>query len=556
MKKISKSYSEHPRSFRVRNYNRLHKLLTSIQENQVNELVANCTNLEEENLTFKCEVLYYAEKFIPIKTITPKSNSKPFLKPDTKHLINKKADSYRIFKQSGLAEDLNVYEDLTKQVKKAINMDRADWLSDELQENSSSKIAWSKAREIMGKSTSLSPRSILINNDIVTNPKKISEAYADFHLKKLKELRNKSPKNPIIEPVVRLKNWLEKSGTRTPRFSLKPIAIQKLDKLINRLKAGKNLPDDDIDGYTMKSIYPLVKDGVLNIVNLSLTTGTFAQDWKQQIISPHHKKGDKTLLDNFNQVSTIIEMGKIVEMEVHDQTIDHFITNELLHPAHHGSISNLDTTTALLKVNNYANEAAEVKKATATVLLDQSCAFEIIDHIILLGKLRAYNFCPINLSWFTSYLANRSYIVKIDSKLSDSKNLDDFGVPQGSVLGSLLFVISQNDLPGANDDQDKGMTTCFVDDKTEQESDTNIDALHIKIQNRVKNATEWLKDNQMIIRPDKSKLLLQMTANLRAHKPPSDSFKATIDDFDIQPTENERLLGVSKNQDLTWSHHL
>ena len=99
-----------------------------------------------------------------------------------------------------------------------------------------------------------------------------------------------------------------------------------------------------------------------------------------------------------------------------------------------------------MKVNQYTIDAAEDKKVKATVLLDQTAAFEIVDHETLINKLKLYNFSNNTMKWFISYLKNRSFRVKIYSKLSDPKELGDFGVPQGSVLGSLLFVITQNDL--------------------------------------------------------------------------------------------------------------
>lgn len=122
----------------------------------------------------------------------------------------------------------------------------------------------------MGKNQALSPKSILVNKEIITNPKEISEAKDAFHKKKFKELRNKSPKTPKVYPVKRLQNWMKKSGIQPPMFSLKQITLKKLDQLMTRLKPGKNLPDDTLDGFILKSIYPLIKDGILNIVNLSL----------------------------------------------------------------------------------------------------------------------------------------------------------------------------------------------------------------------------------------------------------------------------------------------
>ena len=95
IKKYSKFQPEQQRSFRVRNYSGQAYLLQAIHENQVNELVEKCNNLDEANDTFKKEILYYANKFTPIKTVIPKKNSKPFLKPETKQLINVKNEAYK-----------------------------------------------------------------------------------------------------------------------------------------------------------------------------------------------------------------------------------------------------------------------------------------------------------------------------------------------------------------------------------------------------------------------------------------------------------------------------
>ena len=332
--------------------------------------------------------------------------------------------------------------------------------------------------------------------------------------------------------------------------------MKRLDFLVNKIKPSKRVPSDTIDGFTFKTIYPLIRDGILNIVNLSITNGIFDEDWKQQIVPPRHKKGPKDLLENYRPVSTIVEIGKIVELEVHSQTVNHFTNNNLFNENHHGSVKNLDTTTALMKINQYTINAAEEKKVTATVLLDQKAAFDIVDHETLIHKLKLYKFSDTAINWFTSYLKNRSFRVKVESKLSDPKAIGDFGVPQGSVLGSLLFVITQNDLPGANDEYTDGLSTCFIDNETEQESSNNIDVLKVKIQTRVKNAVSWLKDNHMVISPDKTKLIVAMTPELRASKFRNLDFNITIDNKIIQPTESEKLFGVIIKQDITWSHHI
>ena len=273
-------------------------------------------------------------------------------------------------------------------------------------------------------------------------------------------------------------------------------------------------------------------------------------------MAPKHKKGSRDDLSNYRPVSTIIEIAKITETAAHDQVRDHFIKHNLLHPGHHGGIPKLDTTTALLEVQRFNIEAAESKKVSGTVLLDQSLALDLMDHKILLEKLEAYNFDSNAINWFSSYLSDRTFRVQIESKRSQPRSLGPYAVPQGSVLGCLLFVISQNDLPTATTDDNDCKTVCYVDDETEQVSDTNPMRLQQRLQDRVNNAVTWLEDNKMVISPDKSKFIISMTNEQRAIRHPNLSISINVNNTTITATPSEKLLGVVISQDMTWTPYL
>ena len=331
-------------------------------------------------------------------------------------------------------------------------------------------------------------------------------------------LREKTDTSPKVNPVTRLQNWLESSGQLPlPKFSLKPVSREKLRKLIKRMKGGKSSGVDCIDSYSLKLAAPLIEDALEHLINLSITTAKFASIWKPQLIFPQHKKAEKDVIENYRPVSHLVEVGKLVEHEVNDQVTEHFISNNLFHSNHHGGIPNHSTNTALIQLHDMILQAAvsKLKKLTAALLLDQSAAYDLFDHPILLKKLEVYNFDQNSIRWFESYLSNRSQAVQVETKHSSLENLDDHAAPQGSVLGGTLFIINENDFPAC---RVEGESVLFIDDDTDAVSEADPDLLVAKMQQEADNSCEWLKDNRMCIAGHKSKLLVVGTKELKRSK--------------------------------------
>ena len=135
-----------------------------------------------------------------------------------------------------------------------------------------------------------------------------------------------------------------------------------------------------------------------------------------------------------------MEVSKLVEYAVFDQVFKHFDENNLLHPNHHGSLPNHNTATAIIQLYNIWLEAAEEDKLSAALLLDLSGAFDMVSHSILLKKLRLYGFTEDTIRFFKEYLEERKMVVQVESKRSEPKDIGDNGVPQGSILGVLIFI--------------------------------------------------------------------------------------------------------------------
>ena len=184
-------------------------------------------------------------------------------------------------------------------------------------------------------------------------------------------------------------------------------------------------------------------------------------------------------------------------------------------------------------------QAATAKKLTGALLLDQSAAYDLLDHSILLRKLAIYKFDQNTINWFQSYLSEISQTVQVETKQSAFEDLDDDAAPQGSVLGGILFIINENDFPAS---RVEGDSVLFVDDDTDCVSDADPVRLIVKMQQEADNSCDWLSDNRMCVAGQKPKLLIIGT-------------KQKCEGKLVEETMSEKLLGITMNNKMTWREH-
>ena len=270
------------------------------------------------------------------------------------------------------------------------------------------------------------------------------------------------------------------------------------------------------------------------------------------MIFPHHKKKEKDILENYRPVSHLVQVGKMVEYAAYFQIVEHFTKHNLFHPNHHRSLANHSTSTAIIQLFDMWIQAAERHELSAVCLLDQSAAYDLMCHQTLQKKLRLYNFSNSAIDWLMCYLSDRTQIVVVESQASEPLQGGDHAVPQGSVLGGLLHLISSNDFPACHE---VGESVVYVDDDSDTVHSQDPVELRNLIEQEAGNSAQWLHDNRLCVSADKSKLLIIGTKQLRASKITGEA-KITIGDKEVYETSSEKLLGVVINNELTWKNHL
>ena len=261
--------------------------------------------------------------------------------------------------------------------------------------------------------------------------------------------------------------------------------------------------------------------------------------------------------------------SKILERVVYHQMIEYLEENGLLHPSHHGFRKSHSTTTALLEM--YANwvEAQEDDKITAVVLLDLSAAFDLVDKEILIEKLKLYGFEENSTSWMESYLTGRNEQVFLDGEFSETLPVD-IGVPQGSILGPILYCLLVNDLPEVAHNHSPresfptfwnthcsecGGINCFADDSSYSKSNEDTNKLNEEINAKYSEISEFMASNRLVLNDEKTHLLVM--ASERKHKIHG-NFGIVLDTGleRIHPQDNEKLLGCQISSNFTWNEHL
>ena len=500
----------------------------------------------------------------PIRTFQVRTKYAPWLSQHTKDLIKERDQAQKKAAFSKDEDDWRRFKGLRNSVTNILRTEKKNWQANKINQfgNDTSSI-WKNVKNWLGWSKGGPPTKIISEGNIFSRPKDVAKIMNNFFINKVRLLRNNLPPNPG-NPLILVKKLME---NRKCTFKLKCVHPDKIGEIIDNLKHSKSCGIDNIDSYIIKLAKSELVPVITHVVNLSISQPMFPSLWKTAKTIPLHKKNEKMYAENYRPVSLLPIYSKILERAVFCQIIDYMETNNLLHPSHHGFRGKHNTSTALLQMIDTWVEAFDKDDVTAVVMVDLSAAFDVVDHMILLQKLEIYGFEMKEILWMKSYLTERKQQVYVDGTLSDPLDLQA-GVPQGSILGPLLYIIFTNDLPEVVHDhltennsyfnthcQSCGSICSFADDSTYSKSGKDMNKLKDDIDDKFKEISNYMAKNKLVLNSDKTHLLV-MTSSQMHKKHENFGIVLNTGQEIIEPVQHEKLLGAHISNDFKFNNHI
>ena len=283
--------------------------------------------------------------------------------------------------------------------------------------------------------------------------------------------------------------------TITASFNFAYTNPDNIEKIIRNLRPKSSAGSDNISTKLLKEIENVVSRPLSIIINQSLCTGIFPDKLKIAKVIPLYKKDDNKSFGNYRRISLLSSISKFFERVAFNQLYDYF-----------------STELAALEFTDRISHEMDAKKIPFSIFLDLSKAFDTLDHNVLLSKLEYYGIRDTALNWFKRYLTKRTQYVDCNGIASSIREIET-GVPQGSILGPLLFIIYMNDIHTVSDDLN---FILYADDTTlsspmcsfTRGCNGNIDIVSTLINSELNKIADWLAVNKLSLNVQKTKFMI------------------------------------------------
>ena len=480
-----------------------------------------------------------------VKLSRAKAKNKPFITPGIRVSIKHRDKLFHKYLNNKTPNNRKAWTRYRNKVTETIKAAEKLFYQRKLKENSDNCQSLLKVfgSILNNKKKSKSINKIKVNNRELSDQNKITDEFNKYFSTigaKLAENFNSENTNHKAY----LMNKVENS------FFLHFTTEREIIREINNLDCKKSPGYDNISVKFIQAAKNLVAKPLMLIFNKAITSGQYPDALKIAKVIPLFKKGDNTLITNYRPISLLSLLNKIFEKLLYRRLYKFLHKHNVLYKYQFGFRKGYSTTMALIEILNNIKIAIDNNKFVCGIFLDLTKAFDTVDHQILLDKLHHYGVRGQTNNLFKSYLSNRKQFVKIGNSESSHQPIN-CGVPQGSVLGPLLFLIYVNDIANYSP---LGNIRLFADDTNVFVEHENLEQLYENAELILKYLYQWFKDNKLTVNTKKSSFTIFTTSHIRNNTIFPDSI--IVNNERILISNSTKYLGVTIDQDLSWKEHI
>lgn len=470
----------------------------------------------------------------PIIDVKPKRYRPPYITYNIRMMIQLKDKAHKRYLKTKTTEHKAYYIDLRNYVNLAIKKEKKAYFDYALKYKNNGSNIWRKLRNWginsrQNKEIPLELQDVESLNSYYVNV--AGETEVNNTLMKFYE------QNSFKENVV---------------FNFQEIDNNCIYKALSTIKS-EAYGTDNINLKMLTLVLPYCVDVIRNLINFSLKFGVFPNDWKTALILPIPKISTPIEFKDLRPINILPCLSKLLEKIVNTQLKEYLEMNNIIPSVQSGFRKQYGTATALLKVMGDIVNSIDNGNLSILVLLDQSKAFDLVNHKLMIEKLRYIGLSEVPLKWFSSYLTERHQKVKISDNKSSELMLKS-GVPQGSILGPILFSIFTFDIPNCFS---KCNLHLYADDVQVYISThiLNLEEAVSDINTELSNFSMWCCDNGLKLNPSKSKAIMLGNERVR-NKVNLNHLNVRVNDLVIDWVDSTKNLGVVVDNNIKFNEQI
>ncbi|PJE77717.1 hypothetical protein CI610_03355 [invertebrate metagenome] len=534
---LSRNYTRQVWSYKNADFNKLNNLINTFDWET---FFQNFDSVDIASVRFTEQFLSYASECIPKKSVVIRPQDKLWMNSELRKAMRLRDRLRKVFKRVKSISNLTKYKQQRNKVNnmkkhaRELFYDKVGDIIDKL-DTSNPKSYWRLVRKLYKQSESLEVIPPL------TNPDSGNIELGD--IEKANILNNYFCSiSTINDREVPLPNF----NLRTNSF-LDSVVVRsdEVCDILKILKLGKASGHDTISHHMLKFTANSICKPLSILFNMSFNQKSFPEIWKKGVVLPLFKKGDRHLVSNYRPITLLSCIGKVFERVVFKHIYNYFHENSLFYEKQSGFMSCHSTVHQLIEIYHNICCSLEEKKHACLIFCDISKAFDRVWHKGLLIKLEAYGIRGDLLEWLKNYISDRQQQVIVKNVYSNT-GYTTAGVPQGSVLGPLLFLIYINDIV----DNMNSISRLFADDTSLMYSSSSLLDIQRSLNNDLQKLNKWSQDWLTKFNPQKTDVLLITNSK---NIPP---LNLTFGEETLKLVGNHRHLGVTFSSDAKWSLHI